>query len=75
MKYFYAIKYAYGRNVINNGNRSDQVHRFTTVAERTKFINDWSSEHVDVDALKATSATIKRANRYTQQGWYDWPEN
>lgn len=70
---FYAIKYAYGRNVINNGNRADEVYRFNTVGERTRFINEWEREGVDVDAVSANHPEVRKAIRYAALG-IDWPQ-
>jgi hypothetical protein len=70
---FYAIKYAYGRNVINNGNRADEVYRFDTIAERTRFVNDWEREGIDVDPVPASHPEVRKAIRYAAQG-FDWPQ-
>lgn len=70
MKKFYAIVYAYGRNVQNlNGTRADHIYKFDTVAERTRFIDEHGE---DADALKATDARVKKALRYAEH--FDWPQ-
>lgn len=71
-KQFYAIEYAYGRNVVNNGNRADHIHLFATEGERVRFLDDCEREGTDADALKATHRLVKRALRYVEQG-ADWP--
>lgn len=38
MRYFYAIEYAYGSQVINRGGRPDLVHRFTSKWDRDRFV-------------------------------------
>lgn len=70
---FYAIVYAYGRNVVNNGNRADHVYRFETAAERTRFLDAQEREGVDADPVPATHADVRKALRYADQG-FDWPQ-
>ena len=69
MKKFYAIVYAYGRHVVNNGQRADTIHRFDTVAERTRFLNE---QEQDADPIKATHPLVKKALRYAEH--MDWPQ-
>lgn len=69
MKKFYAIVYAYGRNVVNNGQRADMIHRFESVADRTRFLND---QEQDADAIAATHPLVKKAIRYSEH--MDWPQ-
>lgn len=69
MKYFYAIVYAYGRDIVNNGQRADHIHRFASIGERTRFI---SSQELDADPIAATDARVKRALRYAER--LDWPQ-
>lgn len=66
---FYAIVYAYGRGIANNGQRADIVHRFDSVAARTRFLND---QEQDADPVAATDARVKRAIRYAAH--LDWPQ-
>lgn len=68
-KQFYAIVYAYGRNVVNNGQRADHIHRFDTVAARTRFLND---QEQDADPIAATHPLAKKALRYAAH--FDWPQ-
>lgn len=70
---FYAIKYAYGRGVVNNGNRADEVYRFDTIAERTRFINDWEREGVAADPINANAPEVRKAIRYAGLG-FGWPQ-
>jgi hypothetical protein len=66
---FYAIVYAYGRNVVNNGQRADHIYRFTTEAERTRFIDE---QEQDADPIAATHPLVKKALRYAEH--LDWPQ-
>ena len=36
--HWYAIEYAYGPQVINNGNRADTVREFSTKTERDEWV-------------------------------------
>lgn len=72
MKTFYAIVYAYGRSVVNNGNRADHIHRFDTLAERIRFLDEQERAGVDADPVKATHPDVKKALRYVGQG-AEWP--
>lgn len=67
---FYALVYAYGRNVVNNGQRADHIHRFATKAERTRFIDE---QEADTDPIEATHPLVKKALRYADKG-LDWPQ-
>lgn len=69
---FYAIEYAYGRGVINNGQRTDHIHAFSTEGARVAFIDQRERGGVEVDPLPATHPLVKRAIRYAEQG-ADWP--
>ena len=71
-RHFYAIAYAYGRDVINNGIRADQVHRFPTKAARVAFVHDNNGKPNDVDSLPAKDTRVQTANRYAAQG-LEWP--
>jgi len=42
--HWYAIEYAYGPQVINNGNRADTVREFATKAERDKWVKQGSPQ-------------------------------
>lgn len=70
---FYAIVYAYGRNVINNGTRADHVYRFSTEAERQRFVDEMERSGQDADAIRASHPDVKKAIRYAAQG-LDWPQ-
>jgi len=69
---FYAIVYAYGRNMINNGNRADHVYRFESKAEQVRFIEAKERDGNQADALAASHPLVKRALRYAEH--YDWPQ-
>ena len=69
---FYAIVYAYGRSVVNNGNRADHVHQFATVGERTAFIDSMERDGHEADPILATNPTVKKALRYAAQS-QEWP--
>lgn len=69
---YYAIEYAYGRNVVNNGNRADHIYQFSTEGERVAFIDQTERAGTDADPIKATHPLVKRALRYIEQG-SDWP--
>jgi hypothetical protein len=71
---FYAIVYAYGRNVVNNGNRADHIHQFTTIGERTAFIDEMERKGQDADPIAATHPDVKKALRYAESG-LDWPQS
>lgn len=70
-KQFYAIVYAYGRNVVNNGQRADMIYRFDSVAERTRFLNDQEQE---ADSIAAIDPLVKKAIRYYADHNLDWPQ-
>ena len=69
---FYAIKYAYGRGVVNNGVRADEVHRFATKAARIAFVHDNDGKPCDVDSIPAKDARVQTARLYAAHG-LDWP--
>lgn len=68
-KQFYAIVYAYGRNVVNNGQRADHIYRFESIAERTRFLD---AQEQDADPIAATHPLVKKALRYAEH--FDWPQ-
>ena len=72
MKQFYAIVYAYGRNVVNNGQRADHIYRFNVVAERTRFLDKQEREGNEADPIAATHPLVKKALRYAEH--LDWPQ-
>lgn len=72
MRRFYAIEYAYGRTVVNDGQRADHIHVFTSKGARTAFLDERERAGVDADALPATNPLVKRALRYNHQG-IAWP--
>ncbi len=67
---FYAVVYAYGRDVVNHGNRPDQVYRFDTIAARQQFIRETSG---DVDPIAASHPLARKALRYAAQLGAEWP--
>lgn len=69
----YAIVYAYGRDVENHGNRADQIHRFRTQAERTRFLDEQESGGLQADAIRQAHPKVRKALRSAAQG-YDWPQ-
>ncbi len=69
---FYAIVYAYGRNVVNNGQRADHVYRFDTEAERVRFLDEQEREGNEADPIAATHPLVKKAIRYAER--LDWPQ-
>lgn len=70
---FYAITYAYGRNVINEGTRADHVHQFATIAERDRFVADNDGNGEDVDAVSARHPDVRKALRAAELG-LAWPQ-
>lgn len=70
---FYAIVYAYGRNMINGGTRADHVHHFRTVAERARFVADHDGNPSDVDAASSTHPLVRKAVRADRAGCA-WPQ-
>jgi 2-oxo-4-hydroxy-4-carboxy--5-ureidoimidazoline (OHCU) decarboxylase len=69
---FYAIVYAYGRNVINHGTRPDYVHRFSTIAERQRFLAEHANDEQDVDPIDASDPLVRKALRYAAQIGDNW---
>lgn len=69
----YVIVYAYGRDVVNHGNRADQVHRFKSQAERVIFLNGCELDGVQADAIGQAHPKVRKALRYAKQG-ADWPQ-
>lgn len=77
MAYYYAIEHAYGR-AVNQGNRANMVHRFTSVEERdnwTKAGPDYTTEPGFREALRASDRRVKRAKATCRsfEGWQKWP--
>lgn len=70
---FYAIVYAYGRNTVNDGNRADYVYRFTSEAERTRFVDEQERDGHEADPVSASHPDVRKAIRYAAQG-FDWPQ-
>ena len=70
---FYAIKYAYGRNVVNNGTRADHVYQFDTLAERDRFVADEDGNDAEVDAVSARHSDVRKALRAAALG-LEWPQ-
>lgn len=73
MRSFYALVYAYGRHINNEGNRADYVYKFASEAERTRFIDDQERAGNDADPVKASHPDVKKALRYADRG-LDWPQ-
>ena len=69
---FYAVVYAYGRGIVNDGNRADHVYRFSSEAERTRFIDAQERAGKDADPLPATHPDVRKAIRYAEH--LDWPQ-
>lgn len=69
---WYAITYAYGRAVVNRGARADHIHRFASKGARDAFIDTQERDGADTDAITATHALVKRAQRYAAHG-LEWP--
>jgi hypothetical protein len=69
---FYAIVYAYGRNIVNNGNRADHIYRFDTIAARTRFLDEAERGGQGADPIEASHPDVKKALRYEAQGG-EWP--
>lgn len=69
---FYAIEYAYDRDVVNNGQRADHIHRFATVAELVRFLDQQERAGVEADRIGASHPLVKKALRYSEQG-SEWP--
>ena len=69
---FYAIVYAYGRNVPKNGSRADYIHRFETIAERTRFMDLSERAGNDADPIEATHPLVLRALRFAKTT--PWPQ-
>lgn len=67
---FYAIQYAYGRNVVNHGNRPDYIYRFATQAERQRFLAEQAGESYPI---AATDPLVRKAIRYATQIGDNWP--
>ena len=70
---FYAIVYAYGRNIVNNGNRADHVHQFANKAEMLRFVDAQEREGNDADPIAASHPDVKKALRYAGYG-LPWPQ-
>jgi hypothetical protein len=66
---FYAIEYAYGSTVVNNGPRADRVLKFT----RRSLRDAWVADGPDVDGpnyranIRATSPKVRKAD-YLEDG-------
>lgn len=71
---FYALEYAYGPGVINDGNRPDRVFRFATDKERIEWVNA-GPDDLDApgyrDAIRGTSKAAQKARREAAKG-LDW---
>lgn len=57
---FYAIEYAYGRNIVNNGNRGDRVLEFTSKRLRDVWV---SAGTFNVNASGARDVLAARDSR------------
>jgi hypothetical protein len=61
---YYAIRYAYGQSVVNNGQRPDEIHVFPTPRHRDGWVNDWA--HLTTgpgqrERISAAHPLVKRA--------------
>jgi len=66
---FYAIEYAYGSTVINNGGRADKVYKFERKAARDAFVSD-GSQYVGAGerkAIKPSDSQRQTAEEYTAE--------
>lgn len=63
---FYAIVHG------NSSSHPHHIHRFTTVAERTRFLDDQVQGGKDAEPIKATHSLVKKAIRYAKHA--DWPQ-
>lgn len=73
---FYAIEYAYGRTVVNNGNRPDRVHQFATIAERDRWIADGPPDVTASGYREEAGARhplVRKAQRAAELG-LEWPQ-
>jgi hypothetical protein len=62
---YYAIEYAYGSNVVNNGARADKVEAFTTRQERDEWVNQGSA-YVGSGERRAIPASSKAVKSYKE---------
>lgn len=69
---WYAIEYAYGRGVINQGSRADHIHAFDTKAERNAWVDKAERSGTQADPINATHPIVQRARRYAALG-LEWP--
>lgn len=67
MRTFYAI--VYGRS----SNHPHHIYQFSTVAERTRFIDQQIHQNNDAEPIKATHPLVKKALRYAN--YLDWPQS
>lgn len=67
---FYAIEYAYGSNMINNGNRADRVLAFTRRELRDVWVADGSPQigPGERDKLTARDRRVRVAGRGLEDG-------
>lgn len=73
---FYAIEYAYGRGLVNNGPRADRVHQFMTIAARDRWVSDGPPNTTDGgyrEELPARHARVRKAQRAAAVG-LEWPQ-
>lgn len=73
---FYAIEYAYGRGIVNNGTRPDKVYQFATVAERDRWTSDGPASMNDSgyrEAAVARHPLVRKAQRAAELG-LEWPQ-
>lgn len=71
-KKWYAIVWAYGRDVVNQGNRADHIHQFKSKGARDAFVDAQERDGQQADPLPGGSPLVQRARRYAAQG-LDWP--
>ncbi len=66
---FYAIEYAYGSTVINNGGRADKVYKFERKSARDKFVSE-GNQYVGAGerkAIKPSDSQRQPAELYTAE--------
>ena len=71
MRHYYAIEYAYGAHVVNNGVRADSIRRFSTRLERDWWVSHGAKER---DALMADDPRVRTMNHQAARGEMIWPE-
>ena len=72
---FYAIEYAYGENVLNQGaGRSDRLRRFRTKYARDRWVDAARQPHYTASGYRTSCSSRHpwvRARRYEPESWSD----